>query len=211
MILGFRYLAKTYTELSDIVRPKSGDEPECIPWVWYDTQQYAAAGATFLTFYGAAQADITLSNIGVGVLETLQYFEIHKLFTTIMSLPTITTTAVITGSANDVALLHFSARGVETLTMVQKVWGPFPLDFFGRPGGPEPFVAAEGTETAPARNILQFGQTVMNGGFPGLGALTIPPVTNWRVRFDFATPAVPINAATNLRHAMMGTFHRRVT
>lgn len=213
MILSLHYVAKTYAQLAQLTSPRSGAQPESLPWVMFDTQQYPQAGAARLTYYASTAAslnDPTLSNFATGTLEKDQYFEIQRVFLSFLAPLSITTTAAVTGSANDVDLLHKSARGQLTLSLLGKPIGPFPADFFGRPGGIQFQATSEGTETAPGRNIIQSAETVMNGGFPMVGASILQPTTPVRWFFDFNATVVAISAAMNIRHAMLGVFHRRV-
>jgi hypothetical protein len=210
MILSLHYLPKTYAALNALARPNRGDQPESLPWVFFDTQSYLAAGSARLTYFGnAGQTDLTMSNLGNGTFETDQYFELQRSFMSFLAPLSITTTAAVTGSANDVDILHKAARGMVTFSMLNKAVGPFPIDFFGRPGGINFQGTSEGTETAPARNIIQSAETIMNGGFPFVGAIVIPPVTAFRVFADFNSTAISGNM--NIRHAMLGVFHRRVS
>lgn len=210
MILTLKYLPKTYAALMAQARPTRGDQPESLPWVFFDTQAYAAAGSARLTYFSnAGQTDPTMSNLGNGQLETDQYFELQRAFVSFLAALSLTTTAAVTGSANDVDILHKAARGVVTFSMLNKAVGPFPIDFFGRPGGSTFQGTSEGTETAPGRNIIQSAETVMNGGFPYLGSITVPPVTNFKVFLDFNATA--ISAQMNVRKALLGVFHRRVS
>ena len=211
MILSLNYAAKTYETLRSITRPKSGQQPESLPWVMYDTQTYAQAGQARLTYYASTAAnlgDSTLSNFATGTLEQDQFFEIQRVFLSFLAPLSLTTTAAVAGSANDIDLLHKTARGILTMQYLGKPIGPFPLDFFGRPGGVTFAGTSEGTETAPARNIIQSGETVMNGGFPMVGASVLQPTTPVRWFADFNATA--ISAQMNIRHAMLGVFHRRV-
>lgn len=212
MILTLRYAPKAYATLVALSRPARADQPEALPWVMYDTAQYASAGSTRLTFYSSTAAsltDPTLSNLPNGTLETYQFFEFHREFLSFLAPLSLTTTAAVTGSANDVDILHKAARGTRTLSIGQKTQGPFPIDFFGRPGGATFAGTSEGTETAPARNIIQGGETVMNGGFPHGGSYVLGPQTKMTILLDFNSTA--ISASMNIRHAIMGIFHRRVS
>lgn len=212
MILTLRYAPKAYATLVAMSRPQRADQPEALPWVLYDTQQYAAAGSSRLTYYSSTSAsltDTTLSNFPTGTLETYQFFEFHREFLSFLAALSVTTTAAVTGAANDVNILHTTARGTRTLTIGQKQQGPFPLDFFGRPGGARFVGIAEGTETAPARNIIQSGENENNGGFPHGGAFVLGPQSKVTITLDFNSTA--INAALYVRHSILGIFHRRVS
>lgn len=211
MILTLKYGAKSYQTLADMIRPARADQPESIPWTMFDTTTYLAAGSARLVLYSSTAAsltDLTLSNFPNGTLETFQFFEFHREFLSFLAALSLTTTAAVTGSANDVDILHKAARGTRTLTIVGKPYGPAPIDFLGRPGGPTFVATSEGTETAPARNIIQNGETVMNGGFPWLGSYVLGPQTKMAVSLDFNSTAISGNM--NIRHALLGVFHRRV-
>lgn len=212
MILTLRYAPKAYSTLVALSRPQNANQPEALPWVMFDTQTYLAAGSASLVYYSAASAaatDPTMSNLPNGTLETFQFFEFHREFLSFLAALSVTTTAAVTGSANDIDILHKAARGTRTMSIGQKIQGPFPVDFFGRPGGVIGNIAAEGTETAPARNIFQSGETVMNGGFPHNGAFVLAPQTKMTITLSFNSSAISANM--NIRHAILGIFHRRVS
>lgn len=212
MILTLRYAPKAYATLVGLSRPQRADQPEALPWVMYDTAAYPNTGVASLTLYSSTAAslsDPTLSNFPTGTLETFQFFEFHREFLSILAALSLTTTAAVTGAANDVDILHKAARGIRTITIGQKSYGPFPIDYFGRPGGASFAGTSEGTETAPARNIIQAGETVMNGGFPHGGSYVLAPQTKMTVTLSFNSTA--ISTTTNLRHSIMGIFHRRVS
>jgi hypothetical protein len=212
MLLTLRYAPKAYATLQALSRPQRADQPEALPWVMFDTAQYASGGSARLTLYSSTAAsltDPTLSNLATGLLEIGQFFEFHREFLSFLAPLSLTTTAAVTGSANDIDILHKAARGTRTLTIGQKTQGPFPIDFFGRPGGSTFAGTSEGTETAPARNILQAGETVMNGGFPHGGAFVVPPQQKFTIFLDFNSTA--ISASMNIRHSILGIFHRRIS
>lgn len=212
MILTLNYRPKDYATLVALSRPQRADQPEALPWTMYDTIAYPAAGAATLTLFSSTPAsltDPTLSNLPKGILETFQFFEFHREFLSILAPLSLTTTAAVTGAANDVDILHKAARGVRTFTVGQKNYGPVPIEFLGRAGGATFAGTAEGSETAPARNIIQSGESVMNGGFPHNGSYVLAPQTQLTVTFTFNSTA--ISTQTNLRHSFLGIFHRRVS
>ena len=212
MLLLLKYAPKAYQTLVSLSRPQRADQPEALPWVFFDTTTYLAAGSTRLTLYSGTAAsltDTTLSNLPNGTLETYQFFELHREFLSFLAALSITTTAAVTGAANDIDILHKAARGVRTVQIAQKLYGPFPVDFFGRPGGVQFAGTSEGTETAPARNIVQSGETVMNGGFPHVGSIVLGPQTKMTVLLDFNSTA--ISGDMKIRHSILGIFHRRVS
>jgi len=211
LLLGpIRSFSKQYAMLRDLVTPTSG-APESIPHVLFDTQTYAQAGSASLQFFQSATSanasDPTLTNFFAGQLQAKQYFEIHRIFTIINAVPNTNATVAITGAAQDVELLHKTARGALSWNYNGRPYGPYPLSFFGRPGGPVPFYAAYGTGTA-ANNVITTGETEANGGYPVLGNLIIAPATNFSLTMTFNSTA--ISAATNIVVAMLGVLHRPI-
>ena len=207
MFLNWEYISRTYDELDGLVRPATADEPESFNAVLYDTQTYAVGGTARLEFFSstaASLADRTMSNFAAGTLEPGAFFEIHRIFLYILAVPSLTTTAAVTGTANDLEILHKTARGNFTLEMTGKRLLPCPINFAGQSGGGEPVIAV--TYTAPA--IAQFPNTSKNGGFPVLGSIVIPPVTKITGFLDFNATA--ISAAVNIRMELAGVYHRRV-
>jgi hypothetical protein len=206
-----RTFGRTYEQLKLLMKPVDADEPEAVPWVLYDTQQYAQAGSAKLTFFNSATvanaSDPTLSNFATGVLEGGYYFEAHRVHVIIHSMPNTNATVAITGGANDVEILHKTARGILSFKMKSKQYGPLPLAYCGRPGGPVPIYSSYGTGTA-ANNVITAGETAENGGFPYLGSILIPPVTNFVGTMDFNSTA--ISAATYITVGLMGILHRPV-
>lgn len=213
-MLVMRIVPKTYTDLATLVKAPSGDYPEALPDVLWDTIQYPAAGtAGLLNFFQNANANLadpSLSNLPAGRLDTYQYFEIHRVFSNFDSVPTITTTAAVTGIGNDVSLVLHSWRAWFNFVQAAKTLGPIKLLFAGRAGGVDPFVATEGSETSPARNIIQFADSLFNGGFPVNGQIILQPAQAFAFNIGGNGTAVAISAALNICLALMGVRHRKV-
>lgn len=210
LLLGqIQNLAKTYQILNQITGPKDASQPESQPWVLFDTQQYAQAGSASLTFFKNATAanasDPTLSNFASGMLDAKYFFEIHRVHTIIGAVPNTNATTAITGAANDVEILHKTARGNLSAQLKGRPYWGFPIAYFGRPGGPVPIFSSYGTGTA-ANNVITAGETEANGGFPVLGNLVIPPATQFQATMTFNSTAISV--ATNITVAMMGVLHR---
>jgi hypothetical protein len=210
LLLGdIKQFGKTYAMLREITRPNQADQPESQPWVLFDTQPYAAAGSASLTFFKSATAanasDPTLSNFATGQLDAGYFFEMHRLFVYIHAVPAAVATVAITGPAQDVQILHKTARGNLSWNYKGRPYGGFPLAFFGRPGGPMSTYAPYGTGTV-ANNIVSTGETENNGGFPVQGNLIIAPATQFTSTMTFISTA--ISAQTNITIAMMGVLHR---
>lgn len=212
LLLGpLKGFGKSYDLLASLVKPLDASQPESIPWVFYDTQPYAAAGQALpLTFFGNATAanagDPTLSNFATGQLETGYYFEIHRVHTIIDAIPANVASNAVTGPMNDVEIIHKTARANLTFSLKGKSYGPTKLAYFGRPGGPMPFFSI----FAAAASMTSVGETESNGGFPLLGNIIIPPTTQFKAVMAFQPTLVPISALTNITVAMLGVLHRPV-
>lgn len=205
-----RNFSKDYQTLRDLGKPVSPDQPISDPWVMYDTQLYPQAGTASLSFFKSTAAnmnDTSLSNFPTGLLPVGEFFEIHRVFVFIHAIPNLNITAVITGAANDVEIMHKTARGNLRWAFAGREYGPFPLWFFGRAGGPTGQFESFGTGTA-ANNIVTQGHTDNNGGFPVLGSQIVPEQQSLSARMDFVATA--ISAATNITLALLGIYHRPV-
>lgn len=212
LLLGdIKSLGKSYQTLLSLAKPAASDQPESMPWVLYDRQQYAVGGSAQLTFFRSATqanaSDPTLSNFATGQLDAGYFFEIHRMHAVIDAMPNTNATTAITGAANDVEILHKTARGVVSWTYKGKPYGPVPLAYFGRPGGPVPIYGNYGSGTA-ANNVVSAGETENNGGFPVVGNLILAPATQFSLTMSFNATA--ISAATNIMVALMGVLHRPV-
>jgi hypothetical protein len=206
MFLHWDYSQRSYDQLERQSRPASADQPESFNAVLYDTQQYAAGGSSRLTFFSSTAAslsDLTLSNFADGRLGPGEYFEVHRIFTYIMAIPSVGTGAVAS-SANDIEILHKTARGTFLLEMKGKRFLPVPLSYAGAAGGGEHFVI--GTLTAPAH--IAYPNQSKNGGFPVLGSVVLAPLTKVTGFLDFNSTAV--SAAVNVRLELAGTLHRNL-
>lgn len=210
LMLGpIRGFGKTYDVLKQLMKPADANQPESVPSTLYDSQPYPAAGsAAPITFFNSATqanlGDPTLSNFPTGQLEGGYYFEVHRAFIIIDSVPANTASNAVAGPANDVELLHKTARTNLKFTMKGKDYGPHKMAFFGRPGGPVPTFAI----FAAAASSTQTGNTENNGGFPFLGNIVIPPVTQFKAIMSFQPTLVPISVLTLITVAIMGVLHR---
>lgn len=211
LIVGpIRQFGKSYQLVRELARPQSANQPESIPHVFFDHQQYAQAGSATLSFFNGTAANATnplLSNFANGTLQAGNYFEVHRIFVTIDSMPAAVATAAVTGPAQDVEILHKTAQGILSWNYKTKPYGGYRLGFFGRPGGPLPDYRPYGSG-AVANNVISSGQTETNGGFPVLGNLILAPSQQFTATMAFSSTA--ISAATYIGVHLMGIWHRTV-
>lgn len=199
-------------QLAAAANPQLANQPEAQPWILYDTQSYTSGSTTTLSFFASTNTDKTLSNMeSSGQLPDPQYMIVHYVTCDILSVPSVTTTAAATGALNDIELLLKAARATFTFQMSNKNYGPFPLRACHSLGGATGLIAAEGTETAPARNIVQQANNGIpgSGGFPFMGALVIPPKVGFGVTLNFAA-AQTLTGNTNICIGLAGVLYRRV-
>lgn len=183
----------------------TAQEPEVIPYVFYDTQAYPAAGlAGALNYFANVNADATLSNMQTaGSLPNPQWFKVYKVFVDILAIPTAAGAATAAGPINDIELITKSARATLTFSMANKTYGPWPLTFFGSSGGVQNAVI----ETLAAAAIYSAGSLRDNGGFPVNGAVIIPPQVNFSWQLN-GVNTIAISAQTQIRISMLGLLAR---
>lgn len=197
-----RILTDTYAQLRSRLRPQSLEAPEALPYVFFDTQTYVAAGVARLEFFRNVQADSTLGNMETaGSLPEGTFFDIHRIFVSALRLPT--TSVLATSVYHDVAELLNVARGTVTITANAKPLGPIPLRFFGDAGQPSGFLTAG----AAAEGGSAAGFSA-NGGFPVNGAIKLGPAAKFGVTLDFVSTA--INVDTPLQVALFGILYRKI-
>lgn len=201
----------TYQQLKTRANPQTAGIPETSPWVLYDTQTYTDNVTTQLTFFAAAQADRSLSNMGVaGQLPEPQFFEVHGICADVFNATAasyVTTAAGgVDGAINDLGQLLLTGRGRFTLNLSDKPYGPFPLSFLHGSGGP----IGGGQGTFVAEESLQWANNgVFDGGFFVGGSILIPPSTNFNVVLDWPA-AVNITGDYRIRVSLVGVVHRAI-
>lgn len=203
--LNFKYEPNPIKEWLKSLTPVSG-QPEIITHVLYDTQAYAAAGQTQLSFFTnlPAGGNFGITNMQTaGTLPNPQYFQIQKVFVDMFA--NVSTNAGVAGSLNDILLGLYTSRPTLTLTISDKQYGPWPVSFFGSSGR----VSGNLSSTVATAN-LSFGQQGDNGGYPINGSLIIPPATafNWIMKWQTAQA---ITVETQVRVSMLGNLARRVS
>lgn len=205
-----RWRARTRAELEMVANPQSANQPECFPYVLYDTQTYVDNTTTSLTFFTSTNSDKTLSNMeGSGQLPDPQWFEIHYMTCDLLATPVVNAghTAAALGNLQDVQLLMDVGRPTFTLTISNKNYGPLPLNTCAALGGATGF--GWGTFTAEASVAYANNGIPGSGGFPWGGALVIPPKMGFNVVLNWAA-AQDISGNVPIRMGLCGVLYRRV-
>lgn len=207
-----RVVPRTAAELRALSNP-NGASSESIPDIKYDTQSYTSTGLASLTFFQTANTDKTLSNMEQGgAFPAPQFFEIHYLLMDFLApgpsnvtVPASGTNA--TGILNDIDLILKAQRATVTLSVSNKIYGPWPATFLHASGGGVGMAFATGGATTLGE---QFGQNgIMDGGWYIGGAIIIPPSVGFSITLNLAA-AQAISVTTNIRISMAGVLHRKV-
>lgn len=202
-------IPKTNAELKGISTP-GGAKSEAIPYVLFDTQSYAQAGASSLQFFLTQQTDATLGNLQTaGQLPNPQWFEIWGMFVDFLNVPTVQTApaaiAALPGQLNDIELLLKTARMTAELTIAQKSYGVQPGTFYHSSGGAIGFTA--GLFVA-ATAVSQGNNGTQGDTWSPNGSIIIPPTQGFNFVLRFVSTA--ISAATQIRVSLAGVLHRAV-
>jgi len=185
--------------------PPSGASQEAIWHAVYDTQTFASASTTTLTFFSAVNADKTLSNMEAsGQFPSPQSFQIYNICLDAWTPLAVSTSATVTGNLNDLGLIMQTGRPTWTLTLSSKAYGPYPLTALHATGGASGFgFSSDGAE------ILQYARNEPSPGWNYFGKIIIPEQVAFNFRLDWAA-AQTITASWLLRLTMMGVLNRRV-
>lgn len=207
MAARFKVVPRTRQQLETLASPENARQPESLPWVLYDTQNYDSAATTALTFFTTQQSDKTLGNMeGGGSLPDPQYFELYNIGLDVLLAPFASAADDVVGPINDIALLLFAHRGTFEINVSNKRTGPFPLSFLHASGGPVGF--EWGTLTAEAWHGYA-NNGIFDGGYSVGGSIIFKPKVGFDVTLRWASAATT-RADVNLRVWLQGVLHRAV-
>ena len=204
-----RIVAYTNQQLLDLSGPQDSSQPQCIPWLYYDTQSYTSGTSTALQFYQAVQSDKTMGNIPqAGTLDSPKYYAIESVGFDVLFRPALISSAASTGPLDDIAQLLFSQRGTLTFTFMNKAYGPWPLSAFQASGGPTGF----GWGTFTATNMVEYANNgIPNGEGWGMDQqIILRPTAQFVWAAAWAAAITLANGNTNLRHWMYGAQYQAV-
>lgn len=204
-MLRIQAVGKRKAQLEAQVNPASANEPEAIPWVYYDTQTIANGAAGPVSFFANSNADKTLSNLEQsGTIPDPFYFEIEAFNLDFLAKGGTTVTAA--GVMEDLAEILYAQRAIFVFTFAGKEYLRIPATFLHASGGPLGVVSAN--LTAPL--IYEFANNSFpDGGFYIGKRITIPPKQSWQVQLQLAG-APTLVATRTFRVSMAGVLHRRV-
>lgn len=204
---GVRFTPMSRAAVERQATPPSGSSEENIWHQLYDTQTFTDNTTVALTFFQAANADKTLSNLDQGgTLPRFQALRVHNVSLDILSPVPVSTSATLTGVLNDLALLLIGSaqRPTWTLTISNKAYGPYSLTTLHGTGGPSGFgFSSDGAE------IIQYARNEPMGGWNYSGQLTIPEQVNFQLTINYAATA-DVTENKLFRVSLFGVLNRRV-
>jgi hypothetical protein len=205
-MLRIQAVGKSRADLDRQANPQNANQPEAIPWVYYDTQNIATAIAGPIAFFAQTQADKTLSNLEqAGTIPDPFYFEVEAFNCDFLVDPSLTATAV-GGIIGDITELLYTQRAVFVFTFAGKEYLRIPLTYLHCSGGPNGVMS--GTFAAPL--IAEFAvNSYPDGGFYVGKRMTIPPKQSFSAQIQLAG-ATTLATTVPVRIGMAGVLHRRV-
>lgn len=204
---GVRFAPMSQGQVERQATPPSGSSEENIWHQLYDTQTFTDNTTVALTFFQAANADKTLSNLDQGgTLPRFQALRVYNVCLDILSPVPVSTSATLTGVLNDLALLLIGSaqRPTWTLSISNKAYGPYSLTTLHGTGGPAGFgFSSDGAE------IIQYARNEPAGGWNYSGLLTIPSQVNFQLTINYAATA-DVTENKLFRVSLFGVLNRRV-
>ena len=171
------------------------DAAEVLDKVFWDTQQYAQAGSTLLTFFQALPANIELGNLDQpGIIGGNRPFLIRAI-----------SVAFRTLVAADIAIL--ARRGVLRLNIGNKDYGEWPVEMLPPGGGVYAFFTT-GVVTQQVE-AATFGVPDARNCYTLTKPLLIPPQLNFRATLEYQA-AQAISVATQVTVLLKGEIVRYV-
>jgi len=164
----FPVTAYTYDQLNTDSRPGSASAPESIPYVWYDSQNFATLWTT-IAFFAVPSNDPTISNIEqANTFSAEQYFRLWAVTLDWL----ISATVASSGAApvvDDLLQIQNGARAILNLAIAQKKYLQVPIHAVHSSGG----IFVNFQVGAVDR---QYGMNWMpDGGYNVGGAIVFPP------------------------------------
>jgi hypothetical protein len=204
-MFGVRFNAATRAQLVRRSTPSQPSGPEAIWHQFYDTQTYATAATTRLTFFQATNVDPTITNMpAAGQLPSPQFLTIYDVTCDFLTQNT-SQAAGILGEMNDLKLLLQVGRPTWTLNISDKVYGPYSLTVLHGTGGP-----VGGIDAGTVAVAIQWAVNNPSPGWNYQGSLTIPPNVNFSIQVNWAAAQATTQAAIPIRLSLFGILSRRV-
>lgn len=204
-----RYEVKAYPKavLDSQAKPEVFNQPEFIPWVWYDTQNIATNQGQ-LSFFASTNNDTTITNIQIAnTFSADQYF---RPFCITLDWLIGATYQGSSGAANivdDLLAIQNAWRGIFYLRISAKDYAQVPMHALHASGG----IYVSALLGTVSSGILNYGMNWMpDGGYWINGAIVFAPLMNFQC-FLQGTGSLTLNASPrSTRISFHGSLSRRV-
>lgn len=207
-MLRIQAVAKSAEELRKITNPNDASQPESIPWVYYDTQDFATASTNSVSFFAVTSADRTISNLEqAGTIPDPFYFEIEAFNLDFFNKPVANAANTAVGALDDLAEFLYTARATLEFSIAGKIYLRLPATYLHASGGPQAVMT--GTMTAP--NLVSFALNgIVDGGFYVGKKIVLPPKQSFSVQIVLGAAPTFNVTPRRFRLNMAGVLHRRV-
>jgi hypothetical protein len=199
-----------HAQLAQMSKPAAG-ALDVTRQIFFDSQQYPAAGVGRLEFFASVPTDRTLGNLRTAPqLPAGEFFRVEALALDFLAAATATAAVTEAGILNDINRILNVARGTFAFNMGNRSTPPMPLAALGSLGGIDPAGIIGPALVSAASPTLQYPVTKV-GVFPVGRGIMIPEQTAFSWTMDFGATLVTIAAPIYLRLSMVGQWYRPVS
>lgn len=204
-IMKYPTRATTYQDLFKNANVTNASLPEAIPWIMYDSQDFATLW-TDVNFFGSVQTDVTLGNFDQpNTIAGEKYFMLYAItFDFLMGASTQGSSAAAT-QLDDARIIMETARAVLSLTLADKLVFRIPLAACHAIGGYQAWVAGTPPNSAVLNSVQNYGS---DGGWWCDGAIILPPRQSFQ--FNVHGSSTALTATRKCRLSLHGVLYRPV-
>lgn len=196
---------QTYQALAAAGSAASANQPEVVPYVFYDSQDFAS-NWTSVAFFASTSSDATISNIEQpNTISAEQFFNIWAITLDWLIAATAVTAAGAASIVDDLAQIQAGARAIFNMQISQKKYLQVPIHALHSSGGINATIVGSTT----ANSMTNYAQNwYPDGGYNIGGALLLPPKQTFQVTVTGV--AATLVATRKGRISMHGPLFRRV-
>lgn len=173
MAVRYPVVPYTYQKLDQDAKPGNAQQPESIPYVWYDSQDFATLW-TSVAFFAAPSSDSTISNIEqANTFSAEQYFRLFAVTLDWLISATSQASSAAPTIIDDLLQILNGSRGIFNLAIAQKKYLQVPLHAIHSSGG---IFGSYQLGTPTASGLGNYGMNwYPDGGYNVGGAIVFPP------------------------------------
>lgn len=180
MAVKFKITPLTFQQLDALIKPQDPNQPEVIPWTWYDSQDIATT-VTSQSFFANTSNDPSISNIEQpNTFSSDQYSRLHAV-TIDWLIGASQTNNAAAQIVDDLLNIYNTARFVFNLFIGQKQYMQVPIHGIHSSGGLN--IAVQGTPAT--NNLFNYAQNwAPDGGYATGGAIIFPPKQTFKANLS---------------------------